>query len=417
MNNLSPSRRSTRWLRCLIVLALLSVAVAPVALPAQPAAADPPTSFVEEFDTATLDPAWQVVEFTGPRVYGFTSPANHISLTENPGHLRYYLDPMTHYDGFLNNYQTTYGWYSCCNHDPGLELHRQFGGDAWTLDVKASYYMPFSNGRNQDVRIYFGDGGPGTFWLDMMRWRDGPWPAGTPETQPVLFLLRHQTGSALADVETLEAVYGLPSPSDTFYFQTERNGGVLTARWSIDGSVWTTAFTHDLETQLDGLEQRVVVTGLSWFTPAGSYADYDYIRLQPMNEPPDCSLAYPSVTALWPANHKFAPIDVLGVTDPDSDEVSITVTGIWQDEPVDSYGDGRFTPDGMGTGTSTAQVRAERAGTPRVPGNGRVYHISFSADDGYGGVCMGEVRVAVPHDQNKPAVDDGALYDSTLLAP
>jgi hypothetical protein len=84
---------------------------------------------------------------------------------------------------------------------------------------------------------------------------------------------------------------------------------------------------------------------------------------------------------------------------------------------VDSYGDGRFTPDGMGVDTSTAQVRAERAGTPKVPGNGRVYHIYFGADDGYGGVCTGEVQVAVPHDQNKPVVDDGALYDSTLLAP
>jgi hypothetical protein len=30
---------------------------------------------------------------------------------------------------------------------------------------------------------------------------------------------------------------------------------------------------------------------------------------------------------------------------------------------------------------------------------------------------MGEVQVAVPHDQNKPAIDDGALYDSTLLTP
>jgi hypothetical protein len=47
-------------------------------------------------------------------------------------------------------------------------------------------------------------------------------------------------------------------------------------------------------------------------------------------------------------------------------------------------------------------------------GDGRVYHIFFTADDGNGGVTAGEVTVDVPHDQRgAPAVDGGALYDST----
>lgn len=108
---------------------------------------------------------------------------------------------------------------------------------------------------------------------------------------------------------------------------------------------------------------------------------------------------------------------MLGVTDPDDDPVSIVIDGIWQDEPVDTYGDGKFTPDGMGVDTSTAQVRAERAGTKKVPGNGRVYHIFFTADDGRGGSCEGEVLVGVPHDVKDTPVDDGALFDSTALAP
>src|SRR5687768_6194300 len=42
----------------------------------------PPSSFDEEFNSPSLDPAWQVVPFTGPRVYGDTEPANHyIKLT------------------------------------------------------------------------------------------------------------------------------------------------------------------------------------------------------------------------------------------------------------------------------------------------------------------------------------------------
>jgi hypothetical protein len=57
-------------------------------------------------------------------------------------------------------------------------------------------------------------------------------------------------------------------------------------------------------------------------------------------------------------------------------------------------------------------VRAERSWT----GVGRVYHIMFTAEDGAGGSCTGEVLVTVPHDQSgAAAVDQGALFDSTVL--
>lgn len=134
----------------------------------------------------------------------------------------------------------------------------------------------------------------------------------------------------------------------------------------------------------------------------------------PVNEPPNCSEATPSVASLWPPNHKFVAIDVLGVTDPDGDPTTITIDSIYQDELTDTVGDGSFAPDGLGVGTATAEVRAERSGSPQVPGDGRVYHIGFTAEDGQGGACSGEVLVGVPHSQNgDPAVDGGALYDST----
>ena len=79
---------------------------------------------------------------------------------------------------------------------------------------------------------------------------------------------------------------------------------------------------------------------------------------------------------------------------------------------MDALGDGRFAPDGAGVGTTTAYVRAERSGTKKMGGNGRVYQIGFIADDGNGGACSGEVLVGVPHDQNTAPIDDGALYDS-----
>jgi hypothetical protein len=37
---------------------------------------------------------------------------------------------------------------------------------------------------------------------------------------------------------------------------------------------------------------------------------------------------------LWAPNHQFVPIAIMGVTDPDGDAVTITVTGVTQDEPV-----------------------------------------------------------------------------------
>jgi len=49
-----------------------------------------------------------------------------------------------------------------------------------------------------------------------------------------------------------------------------------------------------------------------------------------------------------------------------------------------------------------------------VPGNGRVYHIGFAAEDDKGEACSEEVLVGAPHDRNTAPVDNGAIYDSTV---
>jgi hypothetical protein len=134
------------------------------------------------------------------------------------------------------------------------------------------------------------------------------------------------------------------------------------------------------------------------------------------NRPPDCSAAAPSLDEIWPPNHKFVPVTITGVTDPDGDPVTIAITGIFQDEPLDTLGDGSFEPDGIiSDDGTTAFLRAERSGTKKVPGNGRVYRIEFTATDGNGGECTGTVTVCVPHDQRPGhvCVDDGTTVDST----
>ena len=139
------------------------------------------------------------------------------------------------------------------------------------------------------------------------------------------------------------------------------------------------------------------------------YAQVDNVALT-CNLIPDCAGATPSSDELWPPNHNYHAINV-NVTDPDGDPVTVTIDSIFQDEAVDAKGSGNTAPDGQGVGTSTAEVRAERAGK----GDGRVYHIGFTADDGRGGTCSGTVLVSVPHSQNgTPAGDDGPLFDSTV---
>ena len=109
----------------------------------------------------------------------------------------------------------------------------------------------------------------------------------------------------------------------------------------------------------------------------------------------------------------------MGVTDPDGDPVTITILGITSDEATATdlgAGGAKHAPDADGIGTDTASVRAERSGTKKVPGDGRVYVISFTASDGRGGECEGSVIVKVPHDQSDktcPAVDSGQNYDAT----
>ncbi len=138
--------------------------------------------------------------------------------------------------------------------------------------------------------------------------------------------------------------------------------------------------------------------------------DRSTVKVIAANKPPDCSGAVASVGMIWPPNHKFVAVDILGITDPDGDPVMITIDRIFQDEPVNGPGDGNTAPDAGGIGTDTALVRAERSGK----GNGRVYGILVIAEDVEGESCMGEVSVGVPHNRKTAPKNDGLIYDSTV---
>jgi hypothetical protein len=126
-------------------------------------------------------------------------------------------------------------------------------------------------------------------------------------------------------------------------------------------------------------------------------------------KPPDCSGAVASPSALWPPNHELVPVAIAGVTDPAGEAISTAITGIFQDEPTNGPGSGHTPIDAFIAPDGSAQVRSERSGL----GDGRVYHLSFSATNASGASCTGSVTVCVPHDPGRPCIDGGSLYDST----
>jgi hypothetical protein len=136
--------------------------------------------------------------------------------------------------------------------------------------------------------------------------------------------------------------------------------------------------------------------------PAGPACDIGAFEVQ--SAAPPCTGAQLSAPRLWPPNSKFVAESIHGVT-------SVQITAIHQDEPVANDG---TCPDATGVGTGSAGVRAERDNT----GDGRVYHIQFSARNASRTSCAGEVTVCVPHDRaHRTCRDQGALYDSTICAP
>lgn len=131
------------------------------------------------------------------------------------------------------------------------------------------------------------------------------------------------------------------------------------------------------------------------------------VTVNNINNPPNVDHAQPSVASLWPPNHSMVQVSILGVIDTENN-ATIQITGVTQDEPANGNGDGDTAVDAVINNDGTVLLRAERAGN----GNGRVYHVHFTASD-FEGSASGVVNVNVPHNKNATVIDGGELYDST----
>jgi hypothetical protein len=142
----------------------------------------------------------------------------------------------------------------------------------------------------------------------------------------------------------------------------------------------------------------------------GTSSAYVCVTVLNINTPPTLVNPRADVPVLWPPDHRLVPVHILGVVDPDQPpyNATITINSITQDEPTNGLGDGDTPIDAIING-DTVLLRAERSGK----GDGRVYHVCFTAADPEGSVS-GCADVIVPHDKRTdPAKNSGQNFNST----
>lgn len=181
---------------------------------------------------------------------------------------------------------------------------------------------------------------------------------------------------------------------------------VLGATCLPGADIWDVAADPQGHLHLTGVTSGGLPTVNAFQPVFGGGFNEAFVTKLAFNAPPVCSAAFATPSTIWPPNGKLVPITISGVTDPDGDPVTLTVTNVQQDEPLSRAG----TPDATGIRTSSVSLRADRAGK----GDGRTYHVSFEASDGQGGTCTGTVKVCVPHDRGRGRTcgDGGALFSS-----
>ncbi len=162
----------------------------------------------------------------------------------------------------------------------------------------------------------------------------------------------------------------------------------------------------------DGSDRRQFSETYGNEAPYDAHPDWQPLAANVGNRPPDCSRIKATPDRLWPPNHKLRLVTLTGAADPDGGPVTLTITGVQQDEPLGdkgkSKGKGKNDPDAVRTSVPhQVWLRAERSGG----GDGRVYRVSFTATDGRGGSCAGSASVGVPRGRGA-AVDSGAVYNS-----
>lgn len=150
---------------------------------------------------------------------------------------------------------------------PGLLLAREIKGDNWTVESKADYFMRPSGGR----------------WLSLYLW------VGDPKARPSI--LSKSSVFCLVARRQMDTGYGSdnflvnPVPGETGIFDRDirclrfsRKGKRFEAYVSSDCSRFSRAYSGDLPAAAGAGSQKIVLGGQA-FAETGSYAEFEYIKL------------------------------------------------------------------------------------------------------------------------------------------
>jgi len=231
----------------------------------------PADGWNEEFDESTLAPEWKSFEWAE----GHSSPTNHFALIG--GVLHYVVDPMTYtaLDSSAGTFQGNPYLYL-----PGLRLIRSLGGSrAWTMEVKATYNVPLVvNAAGFSIHVRLGsDADHFDFGFERYSNDDSRCDCERPD---------NNTLSAYAGPVRWNIAAPLGQPTITRWIRFQRSGNSASIYASEDYVSWTLAVTSDIPAAYQNVPQHLILSGQAWFSPVGSYADYDYVRFLPSSGAP-----------------------------------------------------------------------------------------------------------------------------------
>jgi hypothetical protein len=99
---------------------------------------------------------------------------------------------------------------------------------------------------------------------------------------------------------------------------------------------------------------------------------------------------------MWPPNHKYVDVEtVVTVHDAVDTSPTLTLVSVTSNEPDNGKGDGNTTNDIEILSDTMFRLRAERSGK----GQGRIYTITYGAEDASGNYAEASITITVPHNQ------------------
>jgi len=167
------------------------------------------------------------------------------------------------------------GWYWTY---PALEFSRPLGGDYWTLETRVTFFLLDGvQGRAFALVVY----------LDPSRDRETALVVERSKevrfTNRLSVSLLDQGRQSVVNDQCLAAADTVGVPRFTYTFRISRADTVLRVAVREEGTPFTEVLRASLRGDLRGKQQLLGLTGSSWFVPAGSYADWDYVRFSQGN--------------------------------------------------------------------------------------------------------------------------------------